>query len=235
MNAFLFDLGLGLLLGFSLTIPPGPMNAYIASQSVRSFREGVTAGLGAMSADLALGILIYGLHSEVDLTSGLRSDLPGRRRGDGLLGGRSPPKRHSASAPRDPGPADLHEGALPRDLEPLPGRLVADGRPRVRVPRRPGAVRRALRRHRGVDRGVPLGRAPPGPNADRISRGACSSCRASSSSRSRDTSSSSPFEVPARVRRTQPDLSRAANCFRNLETFGAMIARQYPLPGFRRK
>ena len=72
MNPFVFDLGLGLLLGFSLTIPPGPMNAFIASQSVRAFREGVTAGLGAMSADLVLGILVYGLHSEVDLTAGLR-------------------------------------------------------------------------------------------------------------------------------------------------------------------
>lgn len=72
MNAFVFDLAFGLLLGFSLTLPPGPMNAFIASQSVRSFREGVTAGFGAMSADLLLGVLVFALHSEVDLSAGLR-------------------------------------------------------------------------------------------------------------------------------------------------------------------
>jgi threonine/homoserine/homoserine lactone efflux protein len=72
-NALLFDLGFGLLLGFSLTIPPGPMNAFMAAQSVRSFREGVTAGLGAMSADLVLGVLVYAVHSVVDLSAFLRA------------------------------------------------------------------------------------------------------------------------------------------------------------------
>jgi len=67
-----FDLAFGLALGFSLTIPPGPMNAFIASRSVRSFREGVIAGLGAMSADLILGILVYALHASVDLSAELR-------------------------------------------------------------------------------------------------------------------------------------------------------------------
>jgi threonine/homoserine/homoserine lactone efflux protein len=69
---FVFELAFGLVLGFSLAIPPGPMNAFIASQPVRSFREGVTAGLGAMSADLFLGVLIYAVHSAVDLSAGLR-------------------------------------------------------------------------------------------------------------------------------------------------------------------
>ncbi|MDL5363772.1 LysE family transporter [Halalkalicoccus sp. NIPERK01] len=42
----------GLLLGLSLAAPPGPMNAVIAEESVaRGFRSGVSAGLGAMSAD----------------------------------------------------------------------------------------------------------------------------------------------------------------------------------------
>jgi threonine/homoserine/homoserine lactone efflux protein len=71
VSSVAFDLGVGLLLGFSLTIPPGPMNAFIAAQSVRSFREGFTAGLGAMSADLVLGILVYSLHAELDLSAGL--------------------------------------------------------------------------------------------------------------------------------------------------------------------
>jgi threonine/homoserine/homoserine lactone efflux protein len=72
VNPLVFDLAFGLLLGFSLTIPPGPMNAFIASQSVRSFREGVVAGCGAMSADLVLGVLVYALHSTVDLSAELR-------------------------------------------------------------------------------------------------------------------------------------------------------------------
>ncbi|MFI5413631.1 MAG: LysE family translocator [Candidatus Lutacidiplasmatales archaeon] len=72
MSSDLFELAFGLLLGFSLTIPPGPMNAYIASQSVRSLREGITTGVGAMSADLALGILVYVAHTQVDLAGELR-------------------------------------------------------------------------------------------------------------------------------------------------------------------
>jgi threonine/homoserine/homoserine lactone efflux protein len=71
-STILFDLAFGLLLGFSLTIPPGPMNVFIVSQAVRSFREGVIAGVGAMSADLVLGGLVYALHSAVDLSAGLR-------------------------------------------------------------------------------------------------------------------------------------------------------------------
>lgn len=58
----------GLALGFSLVIPPGPMNALIAVRSVRSLRAGITTGLGAMTADVVLGTLVYALHSVVDLT-----------------------------------------------------------------------------------------------------------------------------------------------------------------------
>ncbi len=72
MNSYLLELAFGLALGFSLTIPPGPMNAFIASRSVRSFRDGVTAGLGAMSADLVLGSIVYAVRSEVDLGGLLR-------------------------------------------------------------------------------------------------------------------------------------------------------------------
>jgi len=65
--AFAYVLAFGLLLGFSLTIPPGPMNALIAAQSVRSMRRGVVTGLGAMSADLLLALAVYLLETEVDL------------------------------------------------------------------------------------------------------------------------------------------------------------------------
>ncbi len=62
----------GMALGFSLVIPPGPMNALIAVRSVRSLRGGVTTGLGAMTADLVLGGLVYALHALVDLTPVVR-------------------------------------------------------------------------------------------------------------------------------------------------------------------
>lgn len=55
-----------MLLGFSLTIPPGPMNALIASESVVSIRKGIVAGSGAMSADLLLAAIVFMLRSFVD-------------------------------------------------------------------------------------------------------------------------------------------------------------------------
>ncbi len=68
----LTDLGFGMVLGFSLTIPPGPMNALIASISARSYRGGVVTGLGALSADLVLGGIVFGLYSEVHLAPVVR-------------------------------------------------------------------------------------------------------------------------------------------------------------------
>ncbi len=72
MTPPLYALLVGMLLGFSLTIPPGPMNALIVARSVRSARAGTLTGLGAMSADLVLGALVYGLRTEVDLGSYFR-------------------------------------------------------------------------------------------------------------------------------------------------------------------
>ena len=72
MSGFLLELAFGVLLGFTLTVPPGPMNAFIASRAVRSFREGFVAGFGAMSADAVLGGLVFALHAEVDLSAALR-------------------------------------------------------------------------------------------------------------------------------------------------------------------
>ena len=69
---FAFSLLFGLALGFSLTIPPGPMNALIAFRSVRSLRGGIITGFGAMSADLVLGVFVYALHAELDLGAVLR-------------------------------------------------------------------------------------------------------------------------------------------------------------------
>ncbi len=61
------DVLLGLVLGFSLTIPPGPMNALIANRSVESLRAGIVTGLGAMSSDAILGAAVFSLQLYVDL------------------------------------------------------------------------------------------------------------------------------------------------------------------------
>jgi threonine/homoserine/homoserine lactone efflux protein len=67
VTELLYAVAAGLALGFSLTIPPGPMNALIAHRSMRSLRAGVLTGLGAMSADAILGAVVYAVHSAVDL------------------------------------------------------------------------------------------------------------------------------------------------------------------------
>lgn len=67
-----YELVLGLALGFSLTVPPGPMNALIAARSTSSFRRGFLTGLGAMSADVVLGTVVYLLQRSVDLSSVVR-------------------------------------------------------------------------------------------------------------------------------------------------------------------
>jgi threonine/homoserine/homoserine lactone efflux protein len=68
----LYDLAVGIALGFSLSVPPGPMNALIASVSTRSYRLGVLTGLGAMTADLLLGAIVYGLDATTDLSEIVR-------------------------------------------------------------------------------------------------------------------------------------------------------------------
>ncbi|HTP55374.1 MAG TPA: LysE family transporter [Thermoplasmata archaeon] len=62
----------GIALGFSLTIPPGPMNALIASMAVRSARAGTVTGLGAMCADAVLGAVVFAFSASVDLSALVR-------------------------------------------------------------------------------------------------------------------------------------------------------------------
>lgn len=69
---FPYEVGAGLLLGFTLTAPPGPMNVLIAAQSVRSLRHGVVTGFGAMSADAILGVVVFVLSTAVDLARFIR-------------------------------------------------------------------------------------------------------------------------------------------------------------------
>jgi len=67
-----YALALGLLLGFTLAFPPGPNNALIAWQTTRSLRSGIITGLGALSADVMMGVLVFGLRSEANLGSVVR-------------------------------------------------------------------------------------------------------------------------------------------------------------------
>ena len=57
--------GIGILLALSLTAPPGPVNALMASHAVtRSWRSGFLIGLGALTIDmlwLALSVLAHSL------------------------------------------------------------------------------------------------------------------------------------------------------------------------------
>ncbi len=64
--------GFGLLLGFSLTVPPGPMNALIVAASTRSFRAGFVTGLGAMTADAILAAVVFTVAGAVDVAVAIR-------------------------------------------------------------------------------------------------------------------------------------------------------------------
>jgi threonine/homoserine/homoserine lactone efflux protein len=73
MTTALESLLVGVVLGFSLAVPPGPMNAWIAAVAARSFRAGVVTGFGAMTADAILGAVVYLLDRTVDLHSVVRA------------------------------------------------------------------------------------------------------------------------------------------------------------------
>lgn len=49
---------LGMLLGVSLAGPPGPVTAIMVDRSIRSIPKGIAVGMGAMTADFILMILI---------------------------------------------------------------------------------------------------------------------------------------------------------------------------------
>ncbi len=52
-----YSLVAGIAIGLSLAVPPGPMNALIAAESVkRSYANGIKLGIGAMTAD---GIFLF--------------------------------------------------------------------------------------------------------------------------------------------------------------------------------
>lgn len=50
--SYLYSLVAGILIGLSLAVPPGPVNAVIAAESVKkSYVNGIKVGLGALTAD----------------------------------------------------------------------------------------------------------------------------------------------------------------------------------------
>jgi threonine/homoserine/homoserine lactone efflux protein len=106
-----YEVGVGLLLGFTLTVPPGPMNALIASRSVRSLRRGIATGLGAMSADAILGVVVFVLSAVVDLTAFIRPIYALGCIVMGYLGYRLLTSRPAAVAPPD-SPVRAYSSAL---------------------------------------------------------------------------------------------------------------------------
>lgn len=62
----------GLLLGYSLAIPPGPMNALIAAWSLKGFKHGVAVGAGAMTADFVFMLATWALYRELLATASAR-------------------------------------------------------------------------------------------------------------------------------------------------------------------
>lgn len=101
MTGLTEDLGIGIVLGFSLVVPPGPMNAWIAAVAARSYRAGVVTGLGAMTADGILAAAVYLLEQVVDLHSVVRYVYPIGAAVMGFLGARL--LRRRAGADRNVG------------------------------------------------------------------------------------------------------------------------------------
>ncbi len=58
----------GYLLGISLAAPPGPVNAMIANESLKSKLHGTSVGAGAMTADLIFFIIMFQIKKYITLT-----------------------------------------------------------------------------------------------------------------------------------------------------------------------
>lgn len=57
-----FDFLQGMLLGFTVAIPVGPINLLIMNEALKSYKNSFMIGLGAMSADITyLTLIVFGL------------------------------------------------------------------------------------------------------------------------------------------------------------------------------
>lgn len=54
-----FSYLLGILLGLSMAAPPGPINAIMANEALRSKLHGISVGLGAMTADFIFFLITF--------------------------------------------------------------------------------------------------------------------------------------------------------------------------------
>jgi len=58
MNIF-YSYALGIVMGLSIAAPPGPINAMMASESIKSHLHGTAVGAGAMTADFIFFWITY--------------------------------------------------------------------------------------------------------------------------------------------------------------------------------
>ncbi|MGC8514852.1 MAG: LysE family transporter [Thermoplasmata archaeon] len=65
----LLDAFVGILLGISLAAPPGPVTAMIVRKAASSVWKAFSIGLGAMTADLTLMLIVFFLRNEIDFTN----------------------------------------------------------------------------------------------------------------------------------------------------------------------
>ncbi len=61
----MFEILIGYLLGLSLAIPPGPINAIMANESMKSPLHGTSVGTGAMTADFIFFLIVYFARFEI--------------------------------------------------------------------------------------------------------------------------------------------------------------------------
>lgn len=59
MATFTYSILFGYILGLSLAAPPGPVNAVMANESMKSKIHGTSVGAGAMTADLIFFLIIF--------------------------------------------------------------------------------------------------------------------------------------------------------------------------------
>lgn len=68
MDEVIYFILFGYLLGLSLAAPPGPVNATIANESMKSKLHGTSVGAGAMTADFIFFLIVFQLKRYLDPT-----------------------------------------------------------------------------------------------------------------------------------------------------------------------
>lgn len=70
----LIDFLQGMILGFTAAVPLGPINMLMMNESLKSYKNGVSVGIGAMSADTTyLLIILFGLTTYLNQTNVLNA------------------------------------------------------------------------------------------------------------------------------------------------------------------